>query len=82
MKNRINLPFFISSFFASHFSILVLICSNAHRSTLTAAQSFSYEGLLNTSLVNCTATLPNSAVAYMTSFAANNPNSTQVVRLF
>ena len=82
MKHQINLLPFTACSLVYHLSILALFCFTAHPSIFTAAQSFSYEELLNTSVVNCTATLPANAVAYMTSFAAAYPNATQVVRLY
>ena len=60
-------------------SLLMLILSLSNDVKYVKAQSISYEDLLNITAVNCSATLPTSALDYMSNFSAAFPNSSQMV---
>ena len=51
-------------------------------SAAIAQQPIAYDQLLNASIVNCTATLPKSAVSYMAAYSAANPNVSQLVQVY
>lgn len=59
--------------------LILLIIFSVHPNLAAIPQSIAYDQLLNTSSVNCTGTLPISAVSYMVAYSATNPNVSQLV---
>lgn len=79
MISRLSLKMQFTRCSLTRHLLIVAIVFVLHPKAFSGEQSISYDLLLNTSVVNCTATLPASAVAYMASYTTANPNVTQLV---